>query len=139
MDRFTRSLLLSAALLAAAAGMPRDARAGEIVGGSPSCELAATAAHPCAWKASSHCKRPGVPMIYVATAAEYNQAAEALNIYVGGINAYMTCLSSEAQTDMNSAAQMVKTSVDKAQASVTDEFNRTKAQLDAARLKLQLK
>lgn len=138
MDRFTRSLLLGAALLAVSCGLPIEARAGEIVSGGPSCEPAAKSAHPCTWK-STHCKRPDVPMIYVGTTAEFNKAAEALNNYVGGLNAYMTCLSDEARADVNATADIVKASVDKSQASVTDEFNRTKAQLDAARLKLELR
>jgi hypothetical protein len=136
MDRLTRLLLVAAALLAFSSAPPA-ARAGEIVSNGPSCEPTATAARPCAWKAS-HCKRPDTPMLYVANAAEYNRATAMLNTYAEGLNAYMTCVANEARADMNSAADMIKASVEKTQAGLTADFNRSKAQLDAARLKVQL-
>jgi hypothetical protein len=137
MDRYARHLLPIATLVVALSGVLTPARAGEIVSTGPACELSATAAHPCAWKAS-HCKRPDTPMIYVASAAEFNRAAAMLNTYAEGLNAYMTCMANEAQTDLKSAGDMIRASLDKTQSGATADFNRSKAQLEAARLKLQL-
>jgi hypothetical protein len=135
MDCFARCLLSIAT--AAILGFCMPAQAGEIVSGAASCELSATAAHPCAWKAS-HCKRPDIPMIYAASPAEFNRAAAMLNTYAEGLNAYMACMGKEAQADMKSAGEMVNASLEKTQSAMTADFNRSKAQLDAARLKLQL-
>jgi hypothetical protein len=137
MDRYARRLSLILPLVAVLAGMA-DAKAGEIVSGGPSCELAATASRPCAWKAS-HCKQPDVPMLYVASNAEFNRAAAMLSTYAEGLNAYMSCVASEARADLNSAGALINASLDKTQSGATDNFNRLKAQLDAARLKLELK
>ena len=65
-------------------------------------------------------------------------SAELLNTYVGGLNAYMSCMAAEAQADMKSVNDIVNASLNKTQETMTTEFNRGKAQLDAARLKLQL-
>jgi hypothetical protein len=136
MERFAHRCLLIAGLTIWLSGP--DAHAGEIVSKSPGCELSAAAVNPCSWKASNHCKRPDVPMIYVNSAAEYNRAAGQLNTYAEGLNAYLTCVANEARADVKFVNDMVGASLDKTQAGMTADFNRSKAQLDAARLKLQL-
>jgi hypothetical protein len=136
MNRFARGFLLIAGIAIWLSGP--NARAGEIVSKSPGCELSVAAANPCSWKASNHCKRPDVPMIYVNSAAEYNRAAAQLNTYAEGLNAYLTCVANEARADVKSVNELVSASLDKTQAGMTADFNRSKAQLDAARLKLQL-
>jgi len=78
-------------------------------------------------------------MLYVASSAEFNHAAEALNKFAGDLNLYMKCVADEAQADVNATVALIKAGMDKTQADSMADFNRNKSQLEAARLREQLK
>lgn len=129
-------LLASVALLAVFAG-PRPGQGGEIAGPAAGCEPAGVAPRACSWKPNK-CKKPQAPLIYVGSSAEFNRAAEALNKFAGELNDYMKCVADEAQADVNATVALIKAGMDKTQSDAMLDFNRTKSQLEAARLKQQL-
>lgn len=133
----TRSLLLASTALLALFAAPTAGRSGEISSPGGSCEPSGTASRACTWKPSK-CKKPDGPMLYVASTAEFNRAAEALNKFAGELNAYMKCIAEEAQSDVNASVALIKAGMDKTQADAMAEFNRNKSQLEAARLRQQL-
>ena len=76
-------------------------------------------------------------MLYIASAEEFNKSVAQVNKFGTDLSAYMTCLSGEAQADLNATSELIRGNLEKTQAGVMADFERSKTQLEAARIKLQ--
>jgi hypothetical protein len=128
---------IAAAVFVALGSGFTSGQAGELRNSAAVCKPGGNGAQGCTW-ASTTCKRPDAPMLYVASRDDLDHAAGALNKYAGDLNAYMACVSGEGQTDLNALLETVKAGVEKAQAGAKADFDKQRSQLEAARLRLQL-
>ena len=85
------------------------------------------------WTPTS-CYKPSAPYISAYDRDSYNMAVDQYNSFVGDVESYISCMVSEAKSDLKKLPKIILEQLDEQQRSVLNDLDDAKQSLSSARL-----
>ena len=118
-------------VIALTALLVTNAGAGELECGFGGCDL--DGIFPSIeWKPSG-CSKPSKPFFYVSDTTSFNFAVDEYNSYVNGMQTYLNCIVSEAESDIRKIPIIINEGVSKARSEALSEVQGAKSDLEISR------